>query len=276
MRTAILALSLSACASGLTDPDDMEDPGVDARSCPAVRKVAESCGALLDEPFFLTMIDQASGLPNEVAILGANSGNTCTIARFPASNDIEYVTSLAAIGTDIFYCAATATDATGLLTRVSLIDGLVTTSGLRCHSVTAFDEKLVVMTDVGPTQKLFDHFDAVLAGTSSPMTVGECAIRMGAGDDNKLYSTWPSPSQIYVFDPSTSAANQLAMASSTISVVGIAAQRGHVAILDGSMANQYLHSFDATTGAPAARVVASTQVARVHGLSNACSVPVLE
>ena len=66
------------------------------------------------------------------------------------------------------------------------------------------------------------------------------------------------------------------MSYKNLSVTGMAAQKGTLAILDGMSYDHYLYTFDADTGGPKGKVVASTQTARLHGLSNACRTPAVE
>jgi hypothetical protein len=271
-RVAIVAL-LSACAISPTvetdEPDDLEE-----RACPAIRGLAAGCGDLLEEPVYVTLIDKGSGRPHDIALVGETSGNTCALASFRAANVIEYVTSLAVINTDVFYCAATEHGGAGQLTRVSMIDGSVSLAAQSCLSVTSFEDHLYLMTDVGSPLQQYASWDAVKANAPTPTPIGECGIRLGASE-NKLYSTWPTTSAVYTFDPASQTSTKLAMASQ-INVHGMASQRGTLAILDGYSYDQFLYTFDATTGAPQGKVGASTQVLRLHGLSNACQIAAVE
>lgn len=269
-RIAAVAL-VTACGPSAQTPDAT----MEAWSCPQVRSVADHCGGLLNEPVYVTLIDKSAGQANEVGLLGAVSGNTCTLVKFPATNVTDFVTSLAVLGSDVFYCASEVADGAGQFTRVSLVNGAVTTANLRCISTASFEDKLLVKIDATSPIQEYATFDLVLANTPTPRDIGESAVRLGAGED-KVYSSSPMVEQIYIFDPKTSATTQLSMAGSGIHVTGIASQRGQIAILDGISSNQWIYSFDASTGASVGQVVAATQVVRLHGLSNACRLPAFE
>jgi hypothetical protein len=253
-----------------------QDSGTtEAWACPQVRSVAQHCGELLNEAVYVTLVDKSSGQANEVGLLGAVSGNTCTLAKFPATNVIDFVTTLAVLGSDVLYCASTDAEAAGQLTRVSLVNGAVTTSNLSCIAAASFEDKLLVKVDQSSAIQEYASFDLVLADMPTTRDIGESAVRLGAGED-KVYSSSPMVEQIYIFDPKTSTSSQLAMPGSGIHVTGIASQRGQIAILDGISFDQWIYSFDAATGASLGRVVAATQVTRLHGLSNACRLPAFE
>ena len=268
-----VCLVVSACGSPVATTEDATT--LDGPGCPAIRHLAQHCGALLDEPLFMTLVDQGSGLPNDVSILGETSGSVCAVVHFPASNLLDNVTSMAAIGTDVFYCAATTKDGAGPLTGVALVDGKVTTSNLRCLATTAYDEKLLVLTALGTPVQAYAGFDAVMAGATPTTIMGTFANRLGSGDE-KLYSTSSMPTTIYVLDPSAGGATQVMLPPSTINVMGIAAQTGSIAIIDGYASDQQLDLFDATTGTRKSQVLASTELSRLHGLTNPCRVPVLQ
>ncbi len=274
-RLAIVALPavlLAACATSPGDPVDEMDPTEGL--CPNLRGYADTCGDLLKEPTFVTLIDRAAGARTSIALVGLTSGNTCELATFSANHDIEHVTSLAVIDFDVFYCAAPSDGAPGQLTRVSMATGAVSYAPIDCLSVASFQEQLVVMTDVGSSVKQYASWDAVLANTPTVTSIGDCGTQLGASED-RLYSSFPTATEVFMFDPASNVSSKLPMMSS-IHVDGMAAQKGTLAILDGNSYDHYLYSFDAMTGAPKAKVVASTQVARVHGLSNACQTPALE
>ncbi len=273
-KIVLTAMSSATIACGPA-ADTADARPMEAWSCPHVRTVAQHCGELLNEAVYVTLVDKSSGQANEVGLLGAVSGNTCTLSKFPATNTIDFVTSLAVLGADVFYCASTGANAAGQLTRIAMPGGTVTTSNLSCISTASFEDKLLVKVDEASPIQEYGSFDLVLAGTPTTRDIGQSAVRLGAGED-KVYSSSPMVEQIYIFDPTTSATSQLSMAGSGIHVTGIASQRGHIAILDGISFDQWIYSFDAATGASLGRVVAATQVTRLHGLSNACRLPAFE
>lgn len=277
-RLAIVALPvlgaalLAACATSPGEPIDEMDPTEGL--CPNLRGYADTCGDLLKEPTYVTLIDRAAGARTSIALLGETSGNTCELATFAPNHDIEHVTSLAVIDFDVFYCAAPLDGAPGQLTRVSMATGAVSYAPFDCLSVASFQEQLYVMTDIGSSVKQFASWDAVLANTPTLTEIGECGTQLGASED-KLYSTFSTATDVFMFDPASQVSSKLP-AKMSVHVTGMAAQKGTLAILDGMSYDHYLYTFDATTGAPKAKVVASTQTARVHGLSNACQTPAIE
>jgi hypothetical protein len=272
MRRLVTLALVTACGpSGETQPDG----ATEAWACPQVRSVSGHCGELLFEPVYVTLIDKSSAQPNEVGLLGAISGNTCTLAKFPATEVLDFVTTLAVLGADVFYCASTDAEASGKLTRVSLATGAVTTSNLSCIAITSFEDKLLVKIDTTSPIQEYASFDLVQSNTPTPRDIGTTAVRLGAGE-GKIYSSSPMVEQIFVYDPATSMTSQIAMPGSGIHVTGLASQKGQIAILDGISFDQWIYSFDGTTGAPLGKVVAATQVTRLHGLSNACRLPAFE
>lgn len=272
---AVLGASLlTACATSPGEPIDEMDP-TDGL-CPNLRGYAATCGDLLEEPTYVTLIDRAAGAASSIALVGETTGNTCELATFAPQHDIEHVTSLAVKDFDVFYCAAPSDGAPGQLTRVSMVDGSVSYAPFDCLSIASFQEQLYVMTDIGSAVKQFASWDAVLANTPVETSIGECGTQLGASED-KLYSSFLTTTDVFVFDPASNVSSKLAgMTGTSVHVSGIAAQKGTLAILDGVSYDHYLYTFDATTGAPKGKVIASTQTARVHGLSNACQTPAIE
>jgi hypothetical protein len=273
IRRCAALLMMTAC--GPSDVARDAPAGVDERACPQIRGLSTACGDLLSEPVFVTLVDKSSGQANEVGLVGAVSGNTCTLKMFSATNNVDHVTSLAVIGTDIFYCANSAAEGAGTLTRVSLIDSTVTLSPVSCLSVTAVGDKLEVLTSAGTTVQEYASFAAVLAQTSTTKTIGESGVRLGA-DEARIYSSGPMFDAFYTFDVATNASSRVSVAGASIHVDGLSAQGGHVLVLDGFSFDQWLYSFDASTGAQLSKVVAATQVTRLHGLSNACEKATLQ
>lgn len=271
-----LAALLLMTACGPTGSSaDAKPSGIDPRACPQIRGLSTACSDLLSEPVFVTLVDKSSAQANEVGMVGATSGNTCTLKTFSATNNVDHVTSLGVIGTDVFYCANSVADGAGTLTRVSLVDASVTLSPVSCLSVTVLDDKIEVLTAPGTTVQEYASFDAVLAQTPMTKTIGTSGVRLGA-DEAHIYSSGQMFDVLYAFDNSTSTSTQIPVAGANIHVDGLSAQGAHAVVLDGYSFDQWMYSFDATTGAQLGKVVAATQVTRLHGLSNACEKPTLE
>jgi hypothetical protein len=130
------------------------------------------------------------------------------------------------------------------------------------------------LDETQPIQE-YASFDLVQANMPITRDIGQSAVRLGAGE-TKIYSSSAMVNQVFAFDPMTSMTTPLSLSGSGIHVTGLASQRGQLAILDGISSDQFIYSFDAETGASLGKVVAATQVTRLHGLSNACRLPAFE
>jgi outer membrane protein assembly factor BamB len=121
----------------------------------------------------------------------------------------------------------------------------------------------------------YASFDAVLAQNPMTKTIGQSGVRLGA-DEAHIYSSGQTFDTLYSFDSTTNTSTQIPVAGADIHVDGLSAQGGHALVLDGFSFDQYLYTFDAGTGAQLGKVVAATQVTRLHGLSNACEKATLQ
>lgn len=257
-RALVLALlSTAACAADAPQPpigapSGSGDPG-------------DTCGGSFGAGSLVALAMTPTAV-DQVVLVDAGTAKTCALATFVPPAALDGVTSLAAIDREVYYCAATASSATGALTRVALDSGAVTTAPVSCLSVTSVDGRLVVMTDVGSTVEVYATFADALAGRTDHMSIGDCAIRLGT-DDAKIYSTWPSASSLFAYDPATARSSSVTLARGIANVGGVVARAGVVTILDAGASSDTLASFDAATGALAGDVAADASTGRLHGLA---------
>ncbi|HEY5921090.1 MAG TPA: hypothetical protein VIV11_05435, partial [Kofleriaceae bacterium] len=128
--------------------------------------------------------------------------------------------------------------------------------------------KLVVLRDIGPSVDVYSSFAPL--GAPERVSLADCGPRLGFGD-NKIYSTFPSPSSVYVYEPETKTASSFQLAPNSMGVFGLAANNGALTILDGVPDTQYLVTVDVATGAQIRSIAVGQQAVRLHGLSNTCS-----
>ena len=271
-RAAFALLTLAAsCVAAPPDPDDddQEQPVPDplGGGCPAGDIVVQRCGAI-SSTTYLTLASHGGDAPHEVQLVDASTGSTCRVVTFPSSVPIGNVTSLASIETDVYFCASPAGQDRGHLTKVSLVDGSVNTATFDCTSTTAFGGKLVVLRDIGSPLQIFDNFADF--GSPEMLSIPECGNRLGFGD-NRLYSTFSQPNNVFAYDPDTKASSSFAMPQNTMGVFGLAAHDGALTILDGVPDTQFLARFSTASGAPVSSTPVGQDAVRLHGLTNTCS-----
>lgn len=257
-------LVTSACADS-RPPTDVDDPPASESGCPAADLVAAKCP--LVSTSYLSLATYAGH--NEVVVVDAASGATCSILAFPTSVSVGGVSALGVMGSDVFFCAAHSGDNFGILTRLSLTTGEIVQATTTCLSITAYGGKIVMLHEQGTTLEMFGDVGQWMS--PQYVSVPQLGTRLGYGD-NKLYSTTMPLETIAAYDPATRTSTSFDMPPNAIDAVGLAANGGAVTLLDGNPDTQVLISLDATTGDEIERVpVDSDQPTRLHGLANACS-----
>jgi hypothetical protein len=270
MRHLLALLFVCACATTSEPEPDPIDPDVPGSSgCPAADVITPKCGAL-SSTSYLSIASRSEQSFYDIVVVDAATGSTCDVMKFATGTDLRGVSSLAAIGTDIYFCAAGAGERKGTLTHISLLDGTGDQATTECFSVAAYGGKLVVLRELGETLELIENIGMWMSPTL--VQVQAAGEILGFGDD-KLYSTHPRPESVFVYEPITreTSAFDMQFSVDAIGVKGLAANGGALTILDGLPDTQYLLSVDAVSGVEIGRIPVGEQDVRLHGLTNTCS-----
>ena len=157
----------------------------------------EPCEHILEESLFcITRHWMAS--PPRLELLGVDTGTVCPLG---IEGDFLFHTpgdgSIAWIDDGLYVCNWY--ESPWGLTRISLSDGTVETTGIMCEAVARYNSGLIVMASPGMDGiTYFESFADAKAGDGVSILVTPWASRMTAFCDS-LYTAWHSTPEIDVF-----------------------------------------------------------------------------